>query len=90
MVWSTQEEYQPRKLHDLIIKLLMARSGLCSSESIRTSKRTPTVDRRRWCFANEIPGQDVRITTERGGGIGCDLTFVSEHVRVITNFQDDE
>ena len=89
-MWSTQEEYQPRKLHDLIVKLWMARSGLCSSVSICTSKRTPTVDRRRWCFANEIPGQDVQITTEKGGGIGCDLTFVSEHVRVRTDLQDDE
>lgn len=90
--WCIEEESltQPSKLHDLIVELLIARSGLFNNVSIRTFKRAPTVDRRRWCLATENPGQDVQITTEKGGGIGCDLTVVSEHVRVRTDFQDDE
>ena len=47
--WSIEEESltQPSKLHDLIVELLIARSGLFNDVSIRTFKRAPTVDRRR-------------------------------------------
>ena len=71
MVWSREGDQlmQPSKLHDLIVTLLMAGSGLCNSVSIYRPQKALKVDHQSWCFAvtllarmlKELPKQVVKI-----------------------------